>query len=145
MRSLRLPELLWYVLLFLSTKLTHLAAQAIHLIYNRVEPRKLKIHFFLLIAVPILLVWYFHSLFSSWIKAILYLYPTFVVTLLLSLVLYRLSPLHPLAKFPGPVPNRISNFIMCKIAAGRKQHIYLKELHDQYGPYVRIGRVSTTI
>ena len=144
MHSLQLPELLWYVFHF-STKLMAHPAQATHLVYNRVEPRKLRIHFSLLVGVPVFLIGYFHSLFSSWIKAFLYLYPSFIVTLLFSLGLYRLSPLHPLAKFPGPVLNRISNLKMCQVAAGRKRHIYLKELHDQYGPYVRIGKVSTVI
>ncbi|KAK1221394.1 hypothetical protein PQX77_015801 [Marasmius sp. AFHP31] len=56
-----------------------------------------------------------------------------------SIVLYRLSPFHPLAKVPGPMISKITKFRNMYISWMGKQHIRLKELHDQYGPVVRTG------
>ncbi|KAK1224555.1 hypothetical protein PQX77_012534 [Marasmius sp. AFHP31] len=56
-----------------------------------------------------------------------------------SIVLYRISPFHPLAKVPGPMILKITKFWRMYICWTGKQHIMLKELHDRYGPIVRSG------
>ncbi len=72
-------------------------------------------------------------------RAIADIYSTFLFVLLSSLTLYRLSPFHPLAKFPGPTINKITGLRMAMITRTRRRHIYLKDLHEKYGPFVRIG------
>ncbi|KAF8816493.1 cytochrome P450 [Phlegmacium glaucopus] len=64
---------------------------------------------------------------------------TYLATLLGSISLYRLSPLHPLAKYPGPTRCKLTKFWMAWISFGGRAHIYYKKLHDKYGPIVRIG------
>lgn len=63
----------------------------------------------------------------------------FYLTLLTSVVLYRLSPFHPLARYPGPLPCRLTKFWMARIGLNGDQHTYMKELHDLYGDVVRTG------
>lgn len=70
------------------------------------------------------------------------------VTLLLSIylsaayictVLYRLSPFHPLAKYPGPRLWWISSIKLVLVSWTGRRHYILDELHAKYGPYVRTG------
>ncbi|KAL0060256.1 hypothetical protein AAF712_012966 [Marasmius tenuissimus] len=56
-----------------------------------------------------------------------------------SIVLYRISPFHPLANVPGPMIFKITKFWRMYICWTGKQHIMLKGLHDRYGPIVRSG------
>ncbi|CDO69439.1 hypothetical protein BN946_scf184791.g34 [Trametes cinnabarina] len=64
---------------------------------------------------------------------------TFYFTLLLSTALYRLSPHHPLARYPGPFACKLSKFWLAFLSLTGKQHLYLKSLHERYGDVVRIG------
>ncbi|PPQ98481.1 hypothetical protein CVT26_013882 [Gymnopilus dilepis] len=64
---------------------------------------------------------------------------SFTTTLLLSISLYRLSPLHPLSRYPGPWQCKLTKLWGAYIAWGGKPYVYYKRLHDQYGPVVRIG------
>lgn len=64
----------------------------------------------------------------------------FYSTLLTSVVLYRLSPFHPLARYPGPLPCKLTKFWMARIGLNGDQHTYMKELHDLYGDVVRTGK-----
>ncbi|KZP29394.1 high nitrogen upregulated cytochrome P450 monooxygenase 2 [Athelia psychrophila] len=55
-------------------------------------------------------------------------------------VAYRLSPWHPLARFPGPVACKVSKSVMAWRTYGTgDQHRYIKTLHEAYGDIVRIG------
>ena len=65
----------------------------------------------------------------------------FYLTLLLSITTYRLSPFHPLAKYPGPYIARISKLWMSYKMASGKANEYIKSLHDTHGQYVRIGEL----
>lgn len=67
-------------------------------------------------------------------------YALFVATLATSVVSYRLSPVHPLAEFPGPRINKVSKLWSVYITTTGHQHIHNKRLHDLYGPIVRTGR-----
>ncbi|KIJ54456.1 hypothetical protein M422DRAFT_58037 [Sphaerobolus stellatus SS14] len=62
-----------------------------------------------------------------------------VISALSSTVLYRLSPFHPLAKYPGPFLWRITSLYLSYISATGKRHLIFDELHKKYGSYVRIG------
>lgn len=63
----------------------------------------------------------------------------FWTTLGLSIVLYRLSPFHPLARYPGPIEAKISKIWTTWIVNQGRQHLYIEQLHLQYGDVVRIG------
>lgn len=55
------------------------------------------------------------------------------------MVAYRLSPFHPLAKFPGPLLARITNLWLAYVVYTGKRHVKLAQLHNQYGVFVRTG------
>jgi hypothetical protein len=52
---------------------------------------------------------------------------------------YRLSPFHPLAKYPGPVIAKTSKWWAAYMSGRGDIHRYYKCLHDHYGDVVRIG------
>lgn len=66
-------------------------------------------------------------------------YFVFYATLSVSILLYRISPFHPLAKIPGPVMFKLSKFWVVWKLRSAKHHLILKQLHDIYGPVIRIG------
>ncbi|KIJ55027.1 hypothetical protein M422DRAFT_24886 [Sphaerobolus stellatus SS14] len=66
-------------------------------------------------------------------------YTTFYSALFISIILYRISPWHPLAKVPGPLLCRISKLWSFSIAIQGRAHKYYHELHGKYGPIVRIA------
>ncbi|KAF9229338.1 cytochrome P450 [Gyrodon lividus] len=76
---------------------------------------------------------------SSVVRAFLIGYTLFLTTLFTSIIVYRLSPFHPLAKYPGPVLCKVSQLWAVSIASRGKAHLYRKRLHRQYGSIVRIG------
>ena len=64
---------------------------------------------------------------------------TFFSTLFSSIAIYRLSPFHPLAKYPGPTGCKISAlWTVWKVRDG-KRYLYIQSLHKQYGDVIRIG------
>ncbi|KAH7931072.1 cytochrome P450 [Leucogyrophana mollusca] len=73
------------------------------------------------------------------LQAALVAYSLFVLTLFTSIAAYRVSPFHPLAQYPGPIPCKLSQIWNVYIMWGGKQHEYRTMLHDVYGPIVRIG------
>ncbi|KAJ7709643.1 cytochrome P450 [Mycena rosella] len=73
------------------------------------------------------------------IALILTSYTYFISSLCLSIVLYRLSPLHPLYHVPGPTLWRISKLMGAWMSYTGHQHLYMKRAHDKYGPVIRTG------
>ncbi|KAF7336139.1 Cytochrome P450 67 [Mycena venus] len=65
--------------------------------------------------------------------------PLAMVTILIMVAIYRLSPLHPLYGFPGPVLYRISELPMFYHALRGTRHVLVKGFHDTYGSIVRTG------
>ena len=63
----------------------------------------------------------------------------YLTTLVGSILAYRLSPFHPLARYPGPLLGKLSGFWMAYVSTGGRQQHYLKALHDRYGDVIRIG------
>lgn len=45
-----------------------------------------------------------------------------------------------MAKYPGPLLCKLSKFRLAWLFHQGKVHLYLKKLHDKYGPIVRIGK-----
>jgi hypothetical protein len=64
----------------------------------------------------------------------------FILSLWMSMFLYR-AFFHPLAKFPGPFPAKISKLWALSQAAKTNLKWYQvdNELHQKYGDYVRTG------
>lgn len=65
---------------------------------------------------------------------------TFFTTLLSSVALYRLSPFHPLARYPGPTLSKLSALWMAWKVHNGKRYLYIQSLHNAYGDVVRIGK-----
>ncbi|KAI5120968.1 hypothetical protein M0805_006640 [Coniferiporia weirii] len=118
------------------------AALATHAFYNRFEPNPSKrpfTTFLLLIASPSLVTTFLYPYFSSPFITLCISFSLFYAILLSSIVLYRISPFHPLSRYPGPFLAKITKFWgMWKMYDG-KNHIHHKKLHEKYGPCVRVG------
>lgn len=82
------------------------------------------------------------SHFTSLKIAAVVSFVVFYSTLVSSITLYRISPFHPLYKYPGPFSAKVTKLWNIWIMAGGKNHVCYKKLHDKYGPYVRIGSSS---
>lgn len=63
----------------------------------------------------------------------------YFATLCTSVAVYRLSPFHPLSKYPGPALAKISKWYIAYFIAKGERHLLLKGLHARYGPWLRIG------
>ena len=138
-RSLRIGKLL-VIISFTDVLIRFL--ESVHAVYKQYEPDAslLLVHFLLLVAVPSLPAFCFLPHFNGGVKlSILAAFSLFYFTLATSIVLYRLSPWHPLAKYPGPFLAKISKFWGAFVMAAGKNHLVTKKLHEKYGPYVRIG------
>ena len=73
------------------------------------------------------------------LRTLLVSYATYLSTLVSSIIVYRVSPIHPLAQYPGPIGCKVSKFWMGFICIPGYQHQYIKALHERYGDVVRIG------
>ncbi|GJE94463.1 cytochrome P450 [Phanerochaete sordida] len=115
------------------------AAAACYLLYHRYlyrAPRPV-VHLVLLLLVPVALV----SLFARRLSVIqqcshVLIYWTIVAALT---VLYRISPLHPLARYPGPLAAKLSKFYLANLIVKGRAHENIRALHRDYGDVVRIG------
>jgi D-serine deaminase-like pyridoxal phosphate-dependent protein len=63
----------------------------------------------------------------------------YLLTLGASITAYRLSPFHPLAKYPGPVLARVSRLWAAQGVIRGYQHLESHELFARYGDVVRTG------
>lgn len=82
--------------------------------------------------------------FSLWhtIMRIGYLSSSFHVGLLLSISVYRLF-FHRLKHFPGPLGSKLTRFHDTYLAAKDVQYnVEIGKLHDQYGDFVRTGKIT---
>ncbi|KAJ6468383.1 cytochrome P450 [Mycena sanguinolenta] len=110
-----------------------------HLAFNRLEPRFL-VHFVSLLGLPpTLLAPLVFPHASGILSAVALTFSVYFSSLVISTTVYRISPLHPLAKYPGPLLCKASKLWFTAIAMKGKQHLYYLELHQRYGDVVRIG------
>ncbi|KAG5719737.1 hypothetical protein E4T56_gene18554 [Termitomyces sp. T112] len=63
----------------------------------------------------------------------------FILGLFMSIAIYRLSPWHPLARYPGPRLAKLSKWYMSYWIAKGNRHLKLQAMHRTYGTWVRIG------
>ncbi|CAK5273503.1 unnamed protein product [Mycena citricolor] len=123
-----------------------------HLLFNRLEPRRLEALFALLIVPPAILVYGLQvSRHAGGVDgggggrggglwgAVAATYGVYYASLLASLLTYRLSPFHPLARYPGPLLCKVSKIWLTALSMGGKQHIYYYDLHQKYGDVIRVG------
>ncbi|RPD52782.1 cytochrome P450 [Lentinus tigrinus ALCF2SS1-7] len=113
--------------------------QIVHQIFRRYETYSLLVHALLLFGPPMLVATGTHSGSFPTFGFLLSCFSTYIATLSLSILVYRLSPLHPLSKYPGPFWCRTSKLWHACLAYSGEQHKYLQALHERYGDVVRIG------
>ncbi|KAH8827477.1 cytochrome P450 [Flagelloscypha sp. PMI_526] len=108
----------------------------VHFAFNRFEPRTFKTRFALLLGTPILI-----SLLTHGFDPLAPLVAIGILNtcLVISLIIYRRNPWHPLAAHPGPTLASITNLWMAYQVSGGKRHAVLRTLHEKYGTHVRIG------
>lgn len=61
------------------------------------------------------------------------------LTVALFTAIYRLSPWHPLAAYPGPRVAKITGLWLAYVSFTGKRYEILDDLHNQYGPFLRVG------
>jgi hypothetical protein len=137
--------------------------QLVHRYFQKYEPQSPGICAFLLLILPGVVSGAFVRGASSFFGPLLRTHAIFHATLVLSVVSYRLSPFHPLARYPGPVLAKISKLwfvsthgcmpecsaLMIRLFKAHlgwqgKQHVHYRNLHKKYGDVVRVGASSST-
>lgn len=116
------------------------STQGCHIIFNRLEPAKLLAHTFLLLGIPGILTSFLARPNHNIVMAAATIYTLYLSILSISVICYRLSPFHPLARYPGPFLSKISMLWLVRVSLGGKEHICHQKLHEQYGEIVRIGK-----
>ncbi|KAG5638947.1 hypothetical protein H0H81_008447 [Sphagnurus paluster] len=109
-----------------------------HLYFRKFEPTSLTNLVSIIVPAPLALL-AIQKVAPLNAGQILLTYSVFLVSLICSIVLYRVSPFHPLAKYPGPLINKITQFRNVWVQHTGHLHLVNKDLHDKYGPFVRIG------
>ena len=80
----------------------------------------------------------FQEAFSATVAVVL----SYATSLFSSIVIYRLF-FHRLRDFPGPFPAKITKIYHAWRVRGSDQYLWLENLHQQYGDFVRTGKPST--
>ncbi|KAK0469497.1 cytochrome P450 [Desarmillaria tabescens] len=70
---------------------------------------------------------------------------SFLGTMIVIAVAYRLSPLHPLWRFPGPFLNKITSLKAMHMVSTGHRYTLIKGLHEMYGKFVRTGPNTLSI
>ncbi|ETW83732.1 hypothetical protein HETIRDRAFT_472015 [Heterobasidion irregulare TC 32-1] len=112
---------------------------ASYLCFKRYEPQHPLPLFILLCIIPSALSLLLVPFFSTKSKASIWAFTSYYFLILFYTTTYRLSPLHPLAKFKGPTLAKVSKWWASYVCATGKQHLYYKALHDRYGDIIRVG------
>jgi hypothetical protein len=108
-----------------------------HAVVHYRQPDSLPAYVAVALLVPIILATVASS--DHFLREFFRAFIVYHATMASSIILYRLLPYHPLAKYPGPVALRVSRLYALYIAYGGNQHIYYDLLHQRYGDIVRTG------
>lgn len=111
----------------------------VYLIFKHIEPDRLTPLFLLLVLIPSCLVPFVHLHTLNIPLSVAATFALYYALILLYITIYRLSPFHPLAKYPGPILNKLSKLWMSYITSTGQQYRYYRRLHEQYGDIVRVG------
>jgi hypothetical protein len=106
-------------------------SQVNHFFFHKYEPASERIPVIPLALDPPSLVALVGGLLSF--VRLLWTYFVFLTTLAVSIDLYRLSPFHPLAEYPGPAIAKVTRSWDLYKALYGYNYLYPKELHDKYG------------
>ncbi|KAI0067774.1 high nitrogen upregulated cytochrome P450 monooxygenase 2 [Artomyces pyxidatus] len=109
---------------------------ASYLVCKRYEPQRVLCHFSLFVCVPLTL---WRCVLAQNLATCTLSLVSYNALILLFTLVYRLSPIHPLAEYPGPSLARISKLRSSYVCAQGKQHLYFQRLHEKYGDFVRTG------
>ncbi|KAI9462029.1 high nitrogen upregulated cytochrome P450 monooxygenase 2 [Russula earlei] len=108
--------------------------------FRRYEPRSTLTRVALLVVIPALLSFPISCTHAvSWYAALPLAFVAYGGSLGAFILVYRLSPFHPLANYPGPIIAKTSKLWAAYVSFRGDQHRYYKRLHDLYGDVVRIG------
>lgn len=111
--------------------------QACYLVYKKYEPETTILHLLLLVVAPAAVAIATRNEITVFcILGSMVAYWSFVAFFTL---LYRLSPFHPLANYPGPLAARVSKLYHVRVASRGNAHWVIKGWHDRYGDVVRVG------
>ena len=135
-----------------------------HRFFQKFEPQSPGVCAFLLLIIPLVVSGVFVQGASSVLGPLFRTYAVFYTSLVLSVISYRLSPFHPLAKYPGPVLAKVSKLwfvstdermikrlvpmihrFKAHLGWQGKQHIHYRNLHKKYGDVVRVGTSGFTL
>jgi len=111
-----------------------------HLIFHFLEPKSKLSRVALLLVIPAFLSQPLTYTGRPLHTAVPLAFTAYVGALIFFTIVYRLSPFHPLTKYPGPVVAKASKWWAAYICARGDPHRYYKDLHDRYGDVVRIGQ-----
>ncbi|RDX42005.1 high nitrogen upregulated cytochrome P450 monooxygenase 2 [Lentinus brumalis] len=113
-----------------------------HQIFRRYETYSWFVHASLLLGPPTLVAASLsgtsestRSLLQGFFQSL----PIHLITLSISILLYRLSPLHPLASYPGPLSRKVSMLIPAYLSLSGQKCQHTQTLHKKYGDVVRTG------
>ncbi|RPD68192.1 high nitrogen upregulated cytochrome P450 monooxygenase 2 [Lentinus tigrinus ALCF2SS1-7] len=135
------------MVLLSSSLILVLLAVAVHQLFRTRETYRISAHLALLLGPPTLLVifdGYLTALLPTSSSLFLY-YTTYLSALVASVVFYRISPFHPLWRYPGPFWCRTTMFWHAAVAATGEQPRYIQRLHEKYGDIVRFGPNNLSI
>ena len=131
--------------LYFHTSRSRLVLQVSSLCFRHFEPRSNLPLFILLILVPsfLFIPISYHVRYAF--AAVPLAFASYIGSLLFFTIAYRLSPFHPLAKYPGQTIAKTSKW-WAAYAGGRGDlHLYYKRLHDHYGDVVRVGQHAPVV
>lgn len=112
--------------------------QATYLLYHKWEPTHPVVHLALLLLAPTAIVVLISP--SRNIPAFFFTFLQYWASIVIFTVTYRISPFHPLARYPGPFLAQISKLWAAWITAkDGNLHRIIRELHAEYGDVVRVG------
>ncbi|THH31228.1 hypothetical protein EUX98_g2944 [Antrodiella citrinella] len=115
------------------------APQLTHVIFNRFEPKAMPILIFFFVLVPLASSMILLAHLPLMI-ALPVAFTTYFSALLTSIGLYRLSPFHPLSRYPGPIKLKLSSLFVYHMAIKGDRHKYIQRLHEEYqSDVLRIG------
>ena len=108
---------------------------------KRYETYSISAHLALLFGFPVLASALLPPPYST-VNALVLCHLTYLGVLSASVILYRLSPWHPLARYPGPLGAKLSKWWMACISLSGYEHLYIYRLHEKYGDVVRFGETA---
>ena len=128
---------MWDTLAFYAP--ADIISQVAQQIFKRFETYSLLAHAALLHGPPLAAYALLFPTGRRILTDLLLTYATYLGALSVFTLLYRISPFHPLAHYPGPFGSKLSQWYGACISWGGYEHLYIASLHERYGDVVRTG------